>query len=95
VRYRCAPETPGQTFNNANYTTQHGRVLNLSSGGMGLLLDLPVAPGTLLKVEMERFSGNGLFLGRVIHPSQQSHGWFHACELADPMSTAEMQDLLG
>jgi hypothetical protein len=95
VRYRCAPAKPGQTFNTVNYTSQHGRVLNLFGGGMGLLLDLPVPIGTLLKVEIGGWAGNRMFLGRVIHASEQPNGWLHGCELSTPVSNTEIQDLLG
>ncbi len=94
VRYRCAPETPGQAFNMANYTPQHGRVLNLSGGGMGLLLEKPVVPGTLLKVEIPGWNGNRMLFGRVIHHAEQPGGWLHGCELTDPVSNTEIRDLL-
>jgi hypothetical protein len=94
VRYRCAHETSGQTFNTTNYTSQHGRVLNLSSGGIGLLLNWAVAPGTLLKVEIKGWNGNRMLLGRVIHASRQTDGWLHGCELANPVTATEIEDLL-
>jgi hypothetical protein len=95
VRYLCSSATPGQAFNTSNYTTQHGRVLNLSSWGLGLLLDLRVGPGTLLKVEVEGWNGNRMLLGRVMHATESGEGWLHGCELVNPVNGTELQDLLG
>jgi hypothetical protein len=95
VRYQCEADIPGQTFNTSNSTSQHKRVLKLSSGGMGLVMDLPVVMGTLLRVEIKGKNGNRMFLGRVIHASRQIDRWLHGCELAHPVTGSEIEDLLG
>jgi hypothetical protein len=60
-----------------------------------LLLDLRVAPGTLLKVEVLGWIGNRMLLGRVIHATEHAEGWLHGCELVNPVSGMLIQDLLG
>ncbi len=94
VRYLCPLDTPGQTFDTQSYQSAPARVLNLSVCGIGLFLDTPLGEGTQLKVELEGWGGSRMLLARVVHVTEQADGWVHGCELVNPISGGEIEDLL-
>jgi hypothetical protein len=94
VRYGCPPDTPGQLFDTESSKVQQGAVHNLSSGGIGLLLGEPIQLGTIVKVELDGWSGPRMLTARVTHTTEQPDGWLHGCELELPLSGCQVRDLL-
>ena len=94
VRYPCPPDTPGQMFDPTRSLVQQGTVRNLSGGGIGLLLAEPVVRGTVLKVEVDGWSGPRMVVVQVTHVQELAEGWLHGCELELPLSADQIRDLL-
>jgi hypothetical protein len=94
VRYHYEPEAPGQLFNRDTSDCRPAQVVNLSGGGLGLVLEDAFPVGTLLKVELEGRHGPRLLGARVVHVSESAGLWLHGCELAHPLPKGEMEDLL-
>lgn len=94
VRYRC--EQPAQLHVPDSYRCQSVTVLDLSRGGVGLLLKTPVEHGTLIQLELrDRDDTSFELTAEVKHLDQQSDGtWRCGCEFAWALSEAELQVLL-
>jgi hypothetical protein len=77
-----------------------GRVVNLSAGGVGMLLRHRFRPGTLLTVELKTAAGRFLCLVevRVVHVTAvkdaASSCWLLGCAFARTLTADEMQALL-
>jgi hypothetical protein len=73
------------------------RVLNISPGGIGLLLPCQFALGTLLHFELPADSNqiSRILLVRVARVMEQSPGmWFLGCEFAHRLDEEELRTLL-
>jgi hypothetical protein len=53
VRFRCERLAVGRAFISNSFTTLNARIVDLSTSGVGLLLDRPLEPGTRLNVELD------------------------------------------
>jgi hypothetical protein len=89
VRFPCNVETVCATSLTTPGERSAARVLNVSSGGMGLLLPCEFEAGTLLHFQVPG-SDEGperKLLLRVIRTVEHSNGdWFHGCEFAEQLS---------
>lgn len=94
VRYPGPRHADAQVFDTRACSSQFARVVNLSAGGIGLLLDEPVPRQTFLKVEIEHQGSFHMLVARVVHVTAQGGGWLHGCEFTRPLSPGELRDLL-
>jgi hypothetical protein len=92
VRYRCQLRSPcrpvpeGEVLGTA-------RVVDVSAAGVGLLLDRPVEPETLLEVELQG-AGPSLLV-EVRHCwARPGGGWLVGCAFARKLSPGELRVLL-
>lgn len=67
-------------------------VHDISSTGIGLVLQRPVEPGAVLIVGFEDMSQ--LLAVRVVHTTPQDTGWFAGCKFTNKLSDAELRALL-
>jgi hypothetical protein len=97
VRYACPPGTPGRVFGAADAEILRAWVVNLSTGGIGLLLDRSLAQDSQLLIQMEP-GGKALQPpreARVAHSLKQGEGeWLVGCEFAHPLSPPELTEWL-
>jgi hypothetical protein len=97
VRFPCNVETACNALHTAPVEESPARIINISAGGMGLMLPCEFGTGTLLKLDMEGTpaSAAGPVLLRVVRATAQYNSdWFHGCEFADPLTDKEFQALL-
>jgi hypothetical protein len=81
VRYLCDQEI---SYYTPSARLRHwARVRNISTGGVGLLLNAPIEPGTALAIEMKTMDpATSLTLpARVVHATKQEGGsWIMGCK---------------
>jgi hypothetical protein len=97
VRFPCNVETVCQTCETMPGEQRPARILNVSPGGVGLLLPCEFAAGTLLSLEMPAPNGGAPrpALVRVVRALPNGPaGWFLGCEFADRLSEQELEGLL-
>lgn len=102
VRYECDPDS-FSTDNSCRPITASKReswpamVRDLSTSGIGIIVNRRFEPGTLLTVDLEdagRTSQRSLLV-RVIRTAQEHpNSWVHGCAFTHPMSEAELLDLM-
>jgi hypothetical protein len=68
-------------------------VQNVSANGIGLLLMNPLAPGTLLEIELQGRSPSTR-IARVVHSTKQESGWLVGCTLNQSLSETELDRML-
>ncbi|MCI0457262.1 MAG: PilZ domain-containing protein [Gemmataceae bacterium] len=98
VRFPCDVETACYSRDSSPGERRPARILNVSAGGVGLLLPCEFAEGTLLYIDLPapRDMAPRKVLMRVVRVSDHGHtGWFLGCEFADRISDSELQALLG
>ncbi len=92
VRFPCQVETacyPSQTPE----LRQPARIVNISAGGVGLLLPSRFEQGALLHFEIPADAQPGPRMGlvRVVHTMEHSAGtWYHGCEFAQQLSAEDL-----
>jgi hypothetical protein len=92
VRFPCNVETVFYTQDTAPGESRSARILNISGGGIGLVLPCEFSPGTLLNIEL---LGEGVVLIRVVRTCDQGNGnWFLGCEFTDQLTPDELQELV-
>lgn len=71
-------------------------VANISTAGVGLVLDRRVTPGTILAIELQRQQRVArTLLARVAHATANDDDtWTIGCEFANRLTHRELQDLL-
>ena len=97
VRFPCHVETACYTVDAAPGEQSPARVVNISAGGMGLLLPCEFGPGTLLNLDLEGTPAHtaGPVLLRVVRAAGRPGGdWVLGCEFARRLSNEEMAALL-
>jgi hypothetical protein len=96
VRFPCNVETVCATSLMTPGERVAARVLNVSSGGIGLLLPCEFEPGTLLHFQVpgaDEGPARKLLL-RVVRTVEHSNGdWFHGCEFAEQLSDEILESL--
>jgi len=97
VRFPCNVETVCYTCETSPGERRPARILNISPGGIGLLLPCQFNEGTLLNFELpaEANQPGRTLLVRVARVIEQSAGrWFLGCEFADRLEDDELRMLL-
>ncbi len=97
IRFPCNVETVCYTCETSPGERRPARVLNISPGGIGLLLPCQFATGTLLHFELPADSNQTSrdLLVRVARVMEQSAGmWFLGCEFAHRLADDDLRDLL-
>jgi hypothetical protein len=96
VRFPCDLGSTCRPFALVAEAHWPGRVVNLSCGGVGLLLPRRFEAGTLLNVELQLANGarSGPLLARVIHVRYEQDGtWLVGSAWIHPLTPEELQDL--
>jgi hypothetical protein len=97
IRFPCNVETVCYTCETSPGERRPARVLNISPGGIGLLLPCQFTKGTLLHFELPSDSNqiSRTLLVRVARVMEQSPGmWFLGCEFAHRLEDEELRALL-
>jgi hypothetical protein len=84
-----------QLFHPTTYAVRFGSLVNISGGGLGILLDEPLRLRVALRVEVACGGAARLLTARVVRRTKQDGGWLHGCKLTQPLSQAEVGNLLG
>jgi hypothetical protein len=76
--------------------SESARGVNLSAGGVGLLLQRGIATGTAVRVQLDGAPQEAPeFLARVAHSTRQGPGeWFIGCQFTRPLGEAELREVL-
>jgi hypothetical protein len=96
VRFRCARQAVGRAFISNSFTTLNARIVDVSTSGIGLLLDQPLEAGTRLNVELDGTLAS-LFeiVADVKHVTALADGrWRCGCELLWRLTEDEVRLLL-
>jgi hypothetical protein len=95
VRFPCLPDTRAKIFDLRTDDFHRVRAVDLSPGGVAVLMEQPAPRGTAVCLKLER--GNRCFTlpARVQHLKLSSKGWLHGCVFALPLETGQMRALLG
>jgi PilZ domain len=96
-RYHCGPATAGRISKTDDETLRRAWVLNLSTTGVGLLLDSSLEAGTPLTIHLKSTDGSAFFdlPAHVAHATVQANGeWLIGCELAAKLRQDELDVLL-
>lgn len=94
TRFSCNVETVCTTSQTAPGETWTGRILNVSPGGIGLLLSCQFEAGTLLSFDVPGLDFNHKIMVRVVRSLEHGQSWFHGCEFADRLTDEELQEWL-
>ena len=97
TRFACNVETVCYTAETAPGERRSGRILNISAGGVGLVLRCQFSEGTLLHFELppEMNLANPQILVRVVRVVPHGDGnWLLGCEFADQLTEDDLQALL-
>lgn len=97
-RYSCVLDVSCQTSEEVDYVPPRpARVLNISRGGVGLILYDRFEPGAVLTIGLTNTTEHFLppLRVRVIHCREQPDGtWVVGCAFAKPLGDAELRALL-
>jgi hypothetical protein len=97
ARYHCGPATAGRLVMQGESAARRTWILNLSTTGVGLLLDEPLEADTLLVIHLKSATTGATFQlpARVVHATVQPSGdWLVGCELAEKLSQDDLEVLL-
>jgi hypothetical protein len=97
TRYPCNVETVCYTSDTAPGERRSGRILNISAGGIALMLRCEFSQGTLLHFELpqELNMANPNVLVRVVRVMGHSDGnWTLGCEFADHLNEDDFKALV-
>jgi hypothetical protein len=97
VRYHCAPATLGRLQLPAREEIQKAWVLDLSLGGVGLLLTRALEPGLAVVVRMNGSAGGRIYdlPARVVHATKDIGGdWVVGCRLDTALTQDDLDALV-
>jgi hypothetical protein len=98
VRYRRATPQPGRAFIANSSKSVDALVVDISQGGIGLILESHVEPDTLVRIEMGG-DGKGLMvdlLANIAHITPlENNRWRCGCEWTRKLTEDELQALSG
>lgn len=95
VRYRCDQLPSRRIFVLESYQTVRGHILDLSEGGVGLLLPRPIPQGTLLFIDLMGMDIATEHLARVAHATPREDGqWLVGCQFEHPLDAGELSLIL-
>lgn len=93
VRYSCNRETTLRSLTASTDISWPAEVLDISRGGLGLLLDRRFEQGTLLDIDLQMAGRHSVrtLIVRVVNVRKQGIGqWILGCAFADELSDAEL-----
>jgi hypothetical protein len=94
VRYRCERPAVGRAFISNTFHSLNALIVDLSVGGIGLIMDQPLEAGTRLNVELDATMPFEI-VAEVKNAVLQADGkWRCGCELVWKLSDDELQYLL-
>lgn len=94
VRFPCNVETVCYTCETIPGERRPARILNISAGGIGLLVPCQFSSGALLHLELPAEAARLALIRIVRVVPHASGGWFHGCEFVDQLGSEELQDLV-
>jgi hypothetical protein len=95
VRYQCGLATPGRLLLPDGQEWQRAWVLDLSLGGVGLLLSRSLEQGCEVVVMLKSATQTFELAARVRHSSRQQDGdWIVGCEFVKKLTHEERDSLL-
>jgi len=100
VRYTAALEVSCRRTGEVDGQAWPGRVVNISTGGVGLLLRRRFQTDTLLDVELTGYAGSNprVLQVRVLHSTafkdEGTSAWLMGCSFATDLPAAELWTLL-
>jgi hypothetical protein len=97
IRFPCNVETVCYTCETTPGERAPARVLDISPGGIGLILPCQFPVGIILNFELPRAAGqdNRKLLVRVVRSIDHDNGdWFHGCEFAQRLRPDEVDELV-
>ncbi len=97
IRYRCAPATLGKVFLSNDQEFQRACVLDLSTKGVGLLINRRIDPGEFILVAIRSNDRSRTFelYAQVAHLDPLHMGeWIVGCELVVPLTPEDLDLLL-
>jgi len=94
VRYRCERPPVGRALISNTFKSINAQIVDLSVGGIGLVLDQPLEAGTRLTVELDEATPFEI-VAEVKNAVLQADGkWRCGCELVWKLSEDELRFLL-
>lgn len=96
VRYPCRTQIQLQAAGDADSETFSARLLDISRGGIGLVVDRELEPGRFLSVELPMAEGEGVsrVLAYVLHVNANGPGeWAVGCNFSDELADDDLQAL--
>ena len=95
VRYQCGLATPGRLLLVDGQEWQRAWVLDLSLGGVGLLLSRPLEQGSEVVIVLKSATQTFELAAHVCHSSRQQDGdWIVGCEFVKKLTNEERDTLL-
>jgi len=97
VRFPCDIETVCYTCETVPGERLRAQIINVSAGGLGLMIPCEFPQGTLFRLELPTAKSQParLLLLRVVHcVEQENRGWFLGCEFARQLGDEELHALL-
>lgn len=67
---------------------------NVSTGGIGLVLDEPVPLKTFMKIEIKHRGTFHMLMARVAHVTPGGQGWLVGCQFTRRLTNAQLRELL-
>jgi hypothetical protein len=94
VRFPSNVEAPCYSLDTTPGESSRARVLDVSAGGLGLLLPCEFGAGTLLTLDLSQCAGEPVLLRVARAVARPNREWFLGCEFADQLTPDEMDLLL-
>lgn len=96
VRYPTSPTVSCQTITSPQEVTWPAIVLDISTGGIGLVLAYRFDRGTPLHCELRNAARTltKLLRMQVVHVIAQDDCWVHGCAFVEPLNEDELQAFL-
>ena len=101
MRFPCSVETVCYSQETAPGECVPARVLNISAGGVGLLLPCAFGAGVLLDLDLPAAAGPHAAASvrrlsvRVVRALPHTNAsWFHGCEFSDRLDETEIEALV-
>jgi hypothetical protein len=97
VRFPCSVETVCDSLETTPGERVPARILNISAGGVGLMLPCAFGAGVLLDLELPTTPGQPArrLAVRVVRTvPHTAASWFHGCEFSDHLEEAEVEALV-
>jgi hypothetical protein len=97
VRYRYTHPNPSRAFIANSTKSEEAQVIDLSKGGIGFVLSLPVEMGTLIRIELNHADNAPLIdtMAEVVFVAPLENGqWRCGCAWLHALSAEELRYLL-